>query len=674
MTSVSTSRRNGVNGSLAIKAPCVSATTANITLSAEQTVDGVALVAGDRCLVKTQTTGSENGIYKVSSGAWTREPDWDGSRDVVKGTIIHVTGGTTNIGYWEVKTDNPIVVGTTSVTIGQGFRFVNHPTEAGETGVTDTSYPVGDVRRYGATGDGSTDDTAFIQNAYDSALATGEVYFPYGYYRITVPIVISSAPVLVTRGSGRTNNKTSGLKSLVYLDNATTDSSIYRFTDTTYLSAAMTFVDMNFGCSDTGANQSAVVFEGRSSSWSFVRCQFQDFRGYAIGIKPGSTSYSQNCSLRDVSFFDVGGCLGLTVEPSNSDEYLAITLLEISNVNLDRGLNPNGGVNYVWDFRAVREIHATSFLNEGVGNTTVDSVMAFATSSFSFFKNCHTEFTTNPPTYMATFVGDANDKFYEGNSSSVDIQGYNGSAKFNFETAQEAFLRVSDWVNYNAAATTDLVVFDDVLFGTAEFNRVQVKTPWTLLPSDYGRVTLSLAGEDVNVKPLIHQRAALLGKWDANDGVLTNCQWGHFYISEYATSIASSAVEADSSFNVMRYTSNVGYIPTIRFYFDIPSAWADCMVTLKVRYKLDFDAADTALVSQVPGLPSGIGHSINRLIKDTSDYITSVSIWKPSSTGAINFECSVSSGPSVATVLRIASVEAWLGSPEDAQDFLIDRV
>jgi hypothetical protein len=50
MTSVITSRRNGVNGSLAIKAPCVTGTTANITLSGEQTIDGVAIVTGDRVL------------------------------------------------------------------------------------------------------------------------------------------------------------------------------------------------------------------------------------------------------------------------------------------------------------------------------------------------------------------------------------------------------------------------------------------------------------------------------------------------------------------------------------------------------------------------------------------------------------------------------------------------
>jgi hypothetical protein len=44
----------------------------NITLSGTQTVDGVSLVAGDRVLVTGQTTGTENGIYVVAAGSWTR--------------------------------------------------------------------------------------------------------------------------------------------------------------------------------------------------------------------------------------------------------------------------------------------------------------------------------------------------------------------------------------------------------------------------------------------------------------------------------------------------------------------------------------------------------------------------------------------------------------------------
>jgi hypothetical protein len=90
MTSVSTDRRQGVNSSAAVKVPVKAATTANITLSGEQTIDGVACVTDDRVLVKNQTTTANNGIYDVDTGSWTRAVDFDGTYDVKKGTLIYV--------------------------------------------------------------------------------------------------------------------------------------------------------------------------------------------------------------------------------------------------------------------------------------------------------------------------------------------------------------------------------------------------------------------------------------------------------------------------------------------------------------------------------------------------------------------------------------------------------
>src|SRR5260221_11034079 len=46
------------------------ASTANLTLSGTQTVDGVALTAGMRCLAKNQTTAADRGVYTVAAGAW----------------------------------------------------------------------------------------------------------------------------------------------------------------------------------------------------------------------------------------------------------------------------------------------------------------------------------------------------------------------------------------------------------------------------------------------------------------------------------------------------------------------------------------------------------------------------------------------------------------------------
>jgi len=110
-------RTTGLVGDVAIKAPCRAATTAAITLSEEQTVDGVALVTGDRCLVKDQASGVENGIYTVDTGDWSRSADADGSRDWATGSMVKIVAGTTNGGnIGELTTTGTIVVDTTSLT------------------------------------------------------------------------------------------------------------------------------------------------------------------------------------------------------------------------------------------------------------------------------------------------------------------------------------------------------------------------------------------------------------------------------------------------------------------------------------------------------------------------------------------------------------------------------
>ncbi len=105
---------------LAMKAPCRAATTAAITLSALQTIDGVSLAESDRVLVKDQADGTENGIYNASAGAWSREPDFDGSSDATRGTLVRITDGTTNQdAYYEISTESPIVIGTTDISFTQ---------------------------------------------------------------------------------------------------------------------------------------------------------------------------------------------------------------------------------------------------------------------------------------------------------------------------------------------------------------------------------------------------------------------------------------------------------------------------------------------------------------------------------------------------------------------------
>ncbi|MBT1690109.1 hypothetical protein [Dawidia soli] len=105
---------SGGGGVMAWKNSVRAATTANITLSTTQTIDGIALAAGDRVLVKNQTTQSDNGIYVVASGAWTRATDADASNEL-QNAVVSVDQGTVNADTsWRQNTDS-VVIGTSAI-------------------------------------------------------------------------------------------------------------------------------------------------------------------------------------------------------------------------------------------------------------------------------------------------------------------------------------------------------------------------------------------------------------------------------------------------------------------------------------------------------------------------------------------------------------------------------
>lgn len=97
------------------KSPVRAASTANLTLSGAQTVDGVSLVAGDRVLAKNQTAGSANGIYLVAAGAWTRATDFDTGTEALGAAVFVSEGTTQGNSAWLQTADAPVTLGTTSL-------------------------------------------------------------------------------------------------------------------------------------------------------------------------------------------------------------------------------------------------------------------------------------------------------------------------------------------------------------------------------------------------------------------------------------------------------------------------------------------------------------------------------------------------------------------------------
>jgi hypothetical protein len=105
-------------------------TNTNITLSggAPSLVDGVSLSLGDRVLVIAQTTGTQNGLYYVTTlgsganGTWARTSDGNENGEIEAGMIVMVTEGVIYADtQWKLITDDPIIINTTALTFTQNY-------------------------------------------------------------------------------------------------------------------------------------------------------------------------------------------------------------------------------------------------------------------------------------------------------------------------------------------------------------------------------------------------------------------------------------------------------------------------------------------------------------------------------------------------------------------------
>jgi hypothetical protein len=177
------------------KASCVAATTVNITLSGTQTIDGVALIAADRCLVKNQTAPADNGIYVVAAGAWARSADMNAWLEV-PGAFAFIEQGTTQADTGWVCTSNAGgTLGTTAITFVQFAGAGSYTASTGLT-LTGTAFsltaPV--TVALGGTNATSAGIASFNNiTGYTAAGATGTT---------STNLVFSTSPTLVTPDLG----------------------------------------------------------------------------------------------------------------------------------------------------------------------------------------------------------------------------------------------------------------------------------------------------------------------------------------------------------------------------------------------------------------------------------------------------------------------------------------
>ena len=200
---------------LDVKASCRVASTANIVLATGTalTIDGVVTVAGNRVLVKNQTTTTENGIYVVAAGAWSRATDADTSAEVTAGMFTFVSEGTANADTgWVLTADDTITLGSTALSFAQFSGAGQITAGGGLTKTGNTINVVGTSGRIGVNADSI--DLAMVE--LTSSLGTAGITFiqdlstdAYGRVTEQVTADIRSATTSVTGITSLTDSTSS---------------------------------------------------------------------------------------------------------------------------------------------------------------------------------------------------------------------------------------------------------------------------------------------------------------------------------------------------------------------------------------------------------------------------------------------------------------------------------
>jgi hypothetical protein len=183
---------------LNIKGSVVWGTTANITLSGLGTQSGgewtATLNAGDRILVKNQSSPANNGIYAAASGAWSRTSDANTWNQLVSAFTFIEEGATLGDTGWVCTVDPGGTLGVTPVTwvqfsgagtytAGTGLTLSGTQFSITNTGVSAASYgsssavPVLAINAQGQITSASTAalGTIAVQNANSVAITGGAV-------------------------------------------------------------------------------------------------------------------------------------------------------------------------------------------------------------------------------------------------------------------------------------------------------------------------------------------------------------------------------------------------------------------------------------------------------------------------------------------------------------------
>ncbi len=142
------------------------------------------------------------------------------------------------------------------------------------------------VKDYGATGNGSTDDTSAVQQAINAVPSGGQIYFPEGVYRIRTALRINSSVALIGESRNNTILETEATWGGLELRSGANGVAIR---------------DLTF--QDGGNGYGIRMYNARNVDIS--NCLFRDYHYNAISLQPVQDVSITDCEFRNIRWTGV---------------------------------------------------------------------------------------------------------------------------------------------------------------------------------------------------------------------------------------------------------------------------------------------------------------------------------------------------------------------------------
>ena len=526
------------------------------------------------------------------------------------------------------------------------------------------------VKQFGATGDGITDDTAAIQ----AAVSAGISFFPAGIYITTSIITVTVFPMVFEGPGGRSGNldlAVSNNSAMIHATGSQTAFFEYTATGGEFDNAGSVIKDLVFRSDNSVANQHVFIFRKRQQVLRVQGLSFTDITGYCFAWDPTVQSVGQNISFRDVATFNIGGVVGLTVEPANGANYLACTLLTLDNCSIDGVINSVSPQAFMWDLRAFREIVAHNFLTEGANDASgPDTIVAIGNNRWVLFDGWHNEWTANLPTNYMTVFADPNNRFEFEPETAIEIRNIlTGGSVLKIEDNTEPRVLLKGPSFFTGTAITDFVnIVTPTVLNKAPhvtIEEIERKDVFPPLETDRGFIDIrSQVSRDISY--VISKGATKIASWRPSDGSLLTFDSAFLDVVIFAPSIASSAIEADTTnprIKVQRITSNVGFASELRFQPQLPTEFVGSILTYVIRYYIEVDVADAGTRFPILSTNDVSAPGQRSFGTETQNaWTTGVLTFNPSVANPNVFSTDIGTTPTVAVITRIAALDIYLGS------------